>query len=110
QSERLLEALPLAPFGLELFEAARRELVEARAAVVLRRAPASFDQPLALEAAERRIQRAVVHVEHALGYDLNGLREIPAVRRPRAQQTKDDQVERALQQVGLARAHGSTFL
>src|SRR5262249_10353548 len=63
--DRRRQALPELGLGLELAGAAPRELVDARAPVVLGRAPAGLDQPLALQPVQRRVERALADLELA---------------------------------------------
>src|SRR6266536_1610805 len=97
------EPIPRLTFGVELFLSRACQLVEPRATIILRDAPPSLDPALGLEATQRRIERPIVHVERSLRHDLDRLREIPAVRRARPEELEHNQVERALEKVGLGR-------
>ena len=48
------------------------------------------------------IKGAVVHRERAPGNGLNGLRQVPPIRRSALQEPENDKVQRALEEVGLA--------
>ena len=53
------------------------------AAVVLREVPVGVDEPAVLHAVERRIERAVVDLQHVVGRGPNPLRDAePVHRRP----------------------------
>src|SRR5262245_436758 len=79
QAERLGEPLPRRALGFELPAAARRELVVACSAVVFGRPPLGDDEPTRLEAAQGRVEGAVVDVEDSARHGLDRLRELPAV-------------------------------
>src|SRR5690349_7667494 len=66
EPERVGKRAPRLALHLELFDALGRERVEPCPPVVLRHAPLGRDVALALEAPERGIERAVVHVQRAL--------------------------------------------
>ena len=87
---------------LELLAARLGQGVEPRPPVVLRRAPFSRDPALMLEAVERGIERALRDLQDIAGDLLNPLRDRPAVHRAGGQRPKNEQVQRALKQIGLA--------
>ena len=60
------QALPLRDFGLELLAARLRQRVEARAAVVLRRAPFGRDPALVFEPVDRGIERALLDPQQVI--------------------------------------------
>ena len=60
------------------------EPIVARAAVVVGRPPVAGDQAVLLEALQRRIERALVHLENSLRHLLDALADPPAVHRGRA--------------------------
>src|SRR6476646_7948336 len=62
---RLHVAAPVVGLDADGAAAGRRELVVLGAPVVFGRVPFALDPPFLLEALERRIERALVHVEHA---------------------------------------------
>src|SRR5436305_487543 len=91
------ESLPRRAFGVELPAAGGGELVEARAAVVLRCGPRRSDPAARLESAEGRVERSIIDVENAARDCLDRLRELPAIRRASAEELENDQIEGALQ-------------
>src|SRR5919197_91839 len=89
-----------APFALlvnELLAPFARQRVEARAPVVLRRAPVGVDEAALLEPLQSRIERPVIDDEHVVGLALDGACDSLTVRGPEDERAKDEQVERPLQ-------------
>src|SRR5690242_17823705 len=107
EGQRVREALPCRALGVELFLARRGKLVEARAAVVLRRCPRRRNPAARLQPAEGGVERAVVDVEHAARDGLDRLRELPPVGGAGAKELQDNEVESALEQVDLLFGHGA---
>src|SRR2546423_10919852 len=100
------EAFPGLLLGGEVPATSGSEGIEARAAIVLGDAPLCRRPSPCLETVQRRVERAVVDAQRAAGDDLNRLRELPAARGPRLQQLEHDQIERPLEEIDLAFAHG----
>jgi hypothetical protein len=100
------ESLPRRALRLELLSTRCGELVIARAAIVLRRSPVRRDPPASFEPAESRVERTVIDVEDSAGDRLDGLGQLPAISGTAAEELEDNEVERALQQVDLARRSG----
>src|SRR5690606_29875895 len=91
--------------------AARREPVIARTPAVVRRAPLARDQALLLQPLQRRIQRPLVHLQHALRNLLHALADPPPVHRGQGKGLQHEQVERSAQCVRLlASSHVGTGL
>ena len=74
-------ALPALHLRHELAAPFGGDLVELRAAIVLGDAPFGGDPPAVLEAVQRRVERALVHLEHVAGDLLDALRDAPAMHR-----------------------------
>src|SRR5262249_10131526 len=83
--------------GGEPRAAGRGESVRAHALLVLGHGPLGLDELLSLESMERGIDRAGVDLEHAARGGVDHLNEAIAVARTPAQRLKDDEVERALE-------------
>src|SRR5438093_1693727 len=93
------QLVPPAGFDGELFATPGGQAVELGAPVVLggpvvERNPSSFDQPM-----QRRVQGALLHLEHILGAALDGLGDCMAVSGSQPQRAEDQQVQRALQEL-----------
>ena len=86
----------------ELFPAGPGQLVELRLPVGLGRPPLRLDPSFLFEAMERGIERALGNLQHVAGDLLDALRDRPAVHRSRGECAENEQVQRALQQIGLA--------
>src|SRR6185312_8587906 len=83
------------------------EPVVARAAVALRWTPRARDEPLVLEALERRVERTLIHFQRTLRDLLNALSDPPAVHRGEGKRLEDEQLDGAAEDVGLWRVgHG----
>src|SRR5579872_3014679 len=85
-------------FG-QLSPAIRRELVVARAPIVLGGLPGRRDPSLALEPLQGGIERTLVHFQHGVGPLANALGDAPAVHGLQTQGLEDEHVERALEHV-----------
>ena len=94
---------------LELLPAGLGQRVEAGAPVGLGRAPLGGDPALMLQAVQRRIERALLHAQQFVRDLLDALRDRPAVHRLERDRPQDQQVERALNQVGLV-AHVASLV
>src|SRR5262249_49499239 len=105
QRDRGREALPLRALFVHGLPAGAGERIELRAPVVLAVAPLGLDPPLLLELVERGIERALADGEEVVGHLPNPLRDRPAVHRLGGHDFQDQQVERALYEVGRF-AHG----
>jgi hypothetical protein len=87
--DRAGDTPPFAFLAPELAAAGRGQRVEARAAVVVRRAPFGVDPAARLQALQRRIERSVIDDEYVAGRLLNrtgnglAVRRLASVRRMR---------------------------
>src|SRR5215207_113691 len=79
----------------------------------LRHAPLGLDEPFALHAVERRVERALADLERVVGGVLDPPRDAVAVARAPGEGLEDQGVERAVQQLGRfghASAPGAEYL
>src|SRR5262249_25267715 len=72
--------------------------------VVVGDVPLGLDPAAALEAMQRRVQRALLHLERVVGNLLDAFGNRPAVLRLERDGFQDQEIERALRQI-----HGSPF-
>src|SRR6185437_5937119 len=86
----------------ELAAAGGGELVKARAAIVLGRSPRCLEPPTLHESMQRRIERSLVHLEHAFRDLADALAQAPPVHWLEQCGFENEQVERALEDVGVA--------
>src|SRR5687768_505143 len=93
------EAAPALQLRAEGAAAGGGDLVVAGAPVVVARAPRAGDQAVLLEALERRVEGALVHLQHAVGDLLDALADPPAVHGLERERLQDEQVERAAEDV-----------
>src|SRR4051794_32181486 len=98
--DRAGEAQPGVHLRRELAAARAREAVHLRAAVVAGRLPLGAQPALLLELVERRIQRAVAHGERVARYLPQAEADRVAVQRLERDDLHDQQVQRALDQIG----------
>src|SRR6185295_9743631 len=89
----------------QLLPPGRSELIELGAAVVFRISPLGGNQPLRLQAVQRRIQGTLIDLEHVSRHLLDSLRDVPPVSRAGLEGFQHQQVERPLQQVDLLLSH-----
>src|SRR6478609_10939855 len=68
-------------------------------------APFAVDPVVALEALERGVERALVHLEGALRHLLDALADPPAVHRCESERLEHQEVDRAAQRLGGGFAH-----
>jgi hypothetical protein len=90
----------LRALGGELLTPVRRESVELRPPPFRRHAPVALDPAAVLEPVERGVKRPLVHLEDVAGPLADALGDAPAVQRAERHRLEDEQVERALEQVG----------
>ena len=74
--------------------------IEARAPVVLGRAPLGGDPALPLEALQRGIERALLDLQDVVGELADPLRDRPAVQRLERDRLQDQQIDGALNEIG----------
>src|SRR5437868_4113661 len=83
----------------ELSFTGAREMVELRLAIVLRCPPLGGDPASILEAMQRGVERALVHLQDIARDLLNPLGYPPAVHGLKGERFQDEHVERALEDV-----------
>src|SRR5581483_385763 len=76
------QAIPARLFGFELFAPGPRQLVELGAAPGLVRIPVGSHPALLLDAVERRVERALLDVEHLVRHLADALDDAIAMQRP----------------------------
>jgi hypothetical protein len=103
--DRTSETRPLCLLALELFAPGGRELVVLRPPFVLRFPPLGDDEPPLLEAVQGRVERARRDGEHLRGEHRDALHHVPPIQRPGPQETQDEHLDRALQEIGLLFLH-----
>jgi plastocyanin len=81
---------------VNLLPASRRQLVEARTAIVRRLAPRGRDEALGFQPLERRIEGALLDPQDALGRPANVIRDAEPVFGPMGKSGQNEHVERAL--------------
>ena len=84
----------------QLRPAGRGQRVEARAPVVLGRAPGGLDPAVQQQPLQGRIQRALAHLQHVVGDGLQVVGDAVAVLRPGGEGLQDQQVEGAREKLG----------
>src|SRR5687768_16967273 len=90
--------------------AGTRQRIELRAAVVLRRLPLGCDPAFVLELVQRRVERAIAHLQNVVGNLVEPLADRPAVEGLEREDFQDEQVERALHEVSWSTHGASTRL
>ena len=101
------EPAPSARLFLERPDAGSGDRVVLGVAVVLRLLPRPFDPPLLFEPDQRRIQRALVQLERVIGDLIEARRQpIGMLRAHGRQRSKDDEIERALEELDAPRLIG----
>src|SRR4030095_13986643 len=97
-------------FRFQARTALARELVELRFPSRIGGFPIGFEQTTVLEAAQRGIERALLHLHDVARHLLQALRNRVAVNRPKRDYFEDEEIERALRQIGLeSHYHTSSF-
>jgi len=99
---------PLLLFG-EPARAGRRDAVEPRPPIACGRLPAGGDPPGMLHSMQRRVQRSFLDAQSVAGNLLNSRGDAVAVVRLEAEDLEDEQVERALQRVGIPAGSAHTL-
>src|SRR5277367_1528393 len=87
---------PLRLFHSQLLAAGACQLVETRPPIILRQSPLTLDPPALLDAVQRRIQRALFHLEHLFCELPNALPHAIPVHRPQRKSLQHQHVQRAL--------------
>src|SRR5689334_14106734 len=91
---------PIGCLELELLSSGAGELVELGSPRLLGLPPFGVDEALSLEALQRDEQRPGVHLEHAARDLFDAARDPEPVQRLQAEGLEDEQVERALDDIG----------
>ena len=103
------QPLPLRQLGLDLLPAGPRQRVEPGPAVGLGGAPLRRDPALMLEPVQRRIERPLLDAQQLVGNLLDALGDRPAVHRLERDGAQDQEIEGALDEVGLV-AHEASLV
>src|SRR5579872_1708506 len=97
------QLIPAAGLLRQLPSACCRQTVVTSFAIVFRSAPERSDPPAALQTVQRRIERAMLDLQDRIGAMFDHVRDGVTVRRAQDERLKDQQVQRALQQIRLQR-------
>jgi hypothetical protein len=100
--------LPVRGFGGKLFAAGARQRIEFCAPRIFRVSPLGVEPTGTLESLERREQRSRIDLEHTLRQLLDASRNSETMHRLETQRLENQQVERALDDVGVGLVHGSS--
>src|SRR5262245_52356422 len=100
EADTARQAIPRRLFLFETLLAGLRQSIEARAAVVLGRAPVGGDPALAFEALQSGVERALLDLQDLVRQLADALRNRPAVQRLERDRFHDQQVDGALNEVG----------
>src|SRR6266550_2118853 len=113
EGDGISEALPLVDFLTERFAPLASDGVIPRAPIILGRLPCAFDVAPVFQTLQRRIERALVHLEAAAGDLLNAEPNSPPVHWRERQRFEHEQVDAAAERIGfggMAGCHGDTLL
>src|SRR5687767_9903874 len=94
------EATPALRLVAQRAPARARESIVARAPVVRRFAPLALDQPAVLQPLQRRVERALIHLELAPRDLLDPLADAPAVQGRERQRLQDEKIDGAAKDFG----------
>ena len=100
QSDRLRQPQPAGRLFLQLLSSFGSEAIELRLATGVRHLPVRGQQPAVFEPVESGIERALRHLHDVARDQLKALRDAVAVNGPAGDDLKDQQVERALGEIG----------
>ena len=101
QSDRFGQPQPAGRLFLQLLSPFGREAIELRLAAGVRHLPVRGQQPAVFEPVQRRIERALRHLDYVARDQLKALRDGVAVNGPGGDDLEDQQVERALGEIGF---------
>jgi hypothetical protein len=109
--DRSGQPIPVGALLVELLTAEPGERIEAGLASSVGRGPFSCEPAALFEAMERGIERALLDLQDVAGHLLQALRDGVAVDRAEGDDFQDEDVERALEQVGFGGVarHAKTF-
>src|SRR5215469_798130 len=99
QINRLREPVPHLAFLLELRPFGCRQRIEPRLPARLRLCPLRADPSLLLQSLQRRIKRALLHLQHLIRHLLNPLRNRPAMLRLKRKRLQNQQTQRPLHKI-----------
>src|SRR4051812_24544660 len=108
EANRRRQPVPVGALAFELPPAATRQVVELGVAPGLARLPLGLQPPARLEAMERRVQRALLNLQHVLRHLLQALGDGVAVQRPERDDLQNQKIERALEKIGFRWRHDDT--
>src|SRR5688572_4356719 len=100
QLNRAGEPRPALEFLRQLLPARRAEAVRLRLAPGLGHDPVRLEPALLFQAMQGRIQRPLRHLQHVAADELDSAGNRPPVLRAAGERLEDEQVERALDEVG----------
>src|SRR5262249_19485467 len=96
---------PICRLFFQTATATATERIESRPTIALSGAPLGKNPALQLQTLQRRVERTLLHAEHAIGNLPQTLGNGPAVHRLQGQSLQDQKIQRALQEVH-ALTHG----
>ncbi len=99
------KAVPVRFLARQLLAALGRQFVKLSLPAVVGLAPLRCEPPSFFQAMQRRVQRALLHLQHFLGDLPDSLRNPVAVYRSELNNFQDQHIQRALQQVGFLDRH-----
>ena len=102
QRDGIRQPLPVRSFAFQLLAARARELVELCLSTGVGAAPLSLQPAAFFEPVQRWIERSLLNVQRVARHLFQPLRNRVAVQWAEGDDLEDEEVERALQQVGLA--------
>src|SRR5262249_9319965 len=94
------EPVPVGSFFFQLAAAQPGQRIEFGATIVLTGPPLGRDPSFLLQLVECRVQRSVADLQYFAGHLLQPLADGPAVKRLQGQNLQNQQVQRALHQIG----------
>src|SRR6185436_18027793 len=100
RGDRRGQAVPVGRLALEVPPARPRQRVVFRPSVVLADLPLGGDPAFLFELVQRRVERAVAHLQHVAGDLLEALADRPGVERLEREDLEDQEVEGALDEIG----------
>ena len=107
EANRAGEPIPALELTCELLSAGSRQRVDLRFTAGVGGGPRGLQPALLLQPVQRRVQRALRDLQHVAADLANALRDAPAVHRLERERLEDEQIQRALNEIGRS-AHGDT--
>lgn len=93
----------------ELLSPHLRQLIKLRPTTLVRNAPLGADEAAVFHPMQRRVQRALIHLEDAARDATNALRDTPSVQWAQREGLKNQEVQRALEKVGFWLGHARAW-